>query len=133
MEEIKKLEVRRLFSLSKECLETVKLLIRHKKFRDAVSKAYYSMFYAACALLRTEKLDTSKHSGVIALLNQHFFKTKKVNPMFYEKYVKAFEDRLSADYNALTEIAQEEALQKIEDASSFNLEVERYLKKRDWI
>jgi uncharacterized protein (UPF0332 family) len=45
----------------------------------AASRAYYAAFYAASALLLSEGLDTSKHSGVIALIHQHFVKSGKLN------------------------------------------------------
>jgi uncharacterized protein (UPF0332 family) len=40
----------------------------------SASRAYYAAFYAASALLLNEGIDTSKHSGVIALVHQHFVK-----------------------------------------------------------
>ena len=40
-----------------------------------VNRAYYSMFYAALALLATIGEETSKHSGVMALFDRHFIKT----------------------------------------------------------
>ena len=45
----------------------------------SASRAYYAAFYAASALLLSEGLDTSKHSGVIALIHQHFVKSGKLN------------------------------------------------------
>ncbi|MBU1599651.1 HEPN domain-containing protein [bacterium] len=38
-------------------------------------KWLYAIFSAARALLATKDLDSSKHSGVISLFNQHFVKT----------------------------------------------------------
>ena len=43
------------------------------------SRAYYAAFYAASALLLNEGIDTSKHSGVIALVHQHFVKSGKLS------------------------------------------------------
>ena len=39
---------------------------------SAVNRAYYAVFYAASALLVTQGLARSKHSGVIAAFRQHF-------------------------------------------------------------
>jgi uncharacterized protein (UPF0332 family) len=44
----------------------------------AASRAYYAAFYAAVAILLTEELDFSKHSGVIASIHQRFVKTGKL-------------------------------------------------------
>jgi uncharacterized protein (UPF0332 family) len=39
------------------------------------ARSYYAMFTAARALLATKHLDSSKHTGVVSLFNQHFVKT----------------------------------------------------------
>lgn len=43
-------------------------------YDDAVSRAYYAMFYATSALLWIKGLGSSKHSGIIAMFNQYFVK-----------------------------------------------------------
>jgi uncharacterized protein (UPF0332 family) len=45
----------------------------------SASRSYYAAFYAASALLLNEGIDTSKHSGVIALVHQHFVKSGKLS------------------------------------------------------
>lgn len=44
----------------------------------AASRAYYAAFYGATAILLSEGLDFSKHSGVIAAIHQRFVKTGKI-------------------------------------------------------
>ncbi|MCP4700780.1 MAG: HEPN domain-containing protein, partial [Gammaproteobacteria bacterium] len=46
------------------------------------SRAYYAVFYAASALLLNEQMDTSKHSGVISLINQYFVKTGRLDKQY---------------------------------------------------
>ncbi len=46
--------------------------LSRKNFRLSVDSAYYSIFYAMRALLATVSKDSSKHSGVVSLFNQHF-------------------------------------------------------------
>ena len=41
---------------------------------SAINQAYYAIFYAANALLRTKDIVRSRHSGVIAAFRQHFVK-----------------------------------------------------------
>lgn len=45
----------------------------------AASRAYYAAFYAATAILLNERLEFSKHSGVIAAIHQRFVKTGKLS------------------------------------------------------
>ena len=49
-----------------------------KNFRLTVNRAYYSVFYAMRAFLATIDKDSSKHSGVVSLFNQHFIKTSMI-------------------------------------------------------
>ena len=60
---------------SKEKLDSAKILLENSKFKDSISRSYYAMFTAARALLATKHLDSSKHTGVVSLFNQHFVKT----------------------------------------------------------
>ena len=41
-------------------------------YNDAVSKAYYAMFYASRALLLAVGRDPHKHTGVVSLFGEHF-------------------------------------------------------------
>ncbi|MHB1406386.1 MAG: HEPN domain-containing protein [Desulfitobacteriaceae bacterium] len=43
-------------------------------YNGAINRFYYAAFHAARALLATKQLDSSKHSGVIALFNREFVK-----------------------------------------------------------
>ena len=51
------------------------LLIERQHFTGALNRLYYAAFYAARALLATKTLDSSRHSGVIALFQEHFVRT----------------------------------------------------------
>jgi uncharacterized protein (UPF0332 family) len=48
-------------------LQEANLLIEQEHFNGALNRVYYAAFYAARALLATRNLDSSRHSGVIAL------------------------------------------------------------------
>ena len=48
-------------------LQEADLLIEQQHFSGALNRVYYAAFYAARALLATRNLDSSRHSGVIAL------------------------------------------------------------------
>ena len=54
-----------LLTLSSEDLDTAELLYKNNRYRPSISRAYYSMFYAAQALLISGGFDTSTHKGVI--------------------------------------------------------------------
>lgn len=126
---VKNQEVKAYLKLSNEALESAQLLYDNQKFRDCVSRAYYSMFYMAKALLCNVERPAHKHRGVIDQFNLYYIKTKKVDHKFYLRYVKAFEDRLNADYQILEPILKELAKQKLQDATELRHEILRILKE----
>lgn len=57
-------------------LETARILHREGKYRQALSRAYYAVFYAATALLGSKQVKRAKHSGVQSAFGQFFVKNK---------------------------------------------------------
>jgi len=128
-----KLEIQKYIQRSEDAIDTVKLLIKYKKYSDAVSKAYYAMFYAACAILRTKTLDTSKHSGVISQFGLHFAKTGIIDKTNHRRFIKAFNDRDVADYRIMKEVIDKVAIQKLKDAEKFITDIKAFLIKEGWL
>jgi uncharacterized protein (UPF0332 family) len=92
-----------------------------------VNRAYYAMFYAALALLATIGQQTSKHSGVLALFDQHFIKTQ-ILPKEMGKFLhKAFDTRQTGDYEEEAEITEEQATEILGFAVQFVKSIEEKL------
>ena len=53
-------------------LHEADLLIEQQHFSRALNRVYYAAFYAAPVMVATRSLDSSRHSGVIALFQEHF-------------------------------------------------------------
>ena len=104
---------------SKEKLGSAKLLLENGKFKDSISRSYYAMFTAARALLATKHLDSSKHSGVISLFNQHFVKTGVVAHDFGRILMKGKDLRQDGDYKDFVETSMQEAQDQYSDAEKF--------------
>lgn len=85
----------------------------------AASRAYYAAFYAAVAVLLTEGLDFSKHSGVIASIHQRFVKTGKLDKVHGRNLNWLFELRGVGDYGATAHVSRQDAEQAIQIAESF--------------
>ena len=79
-------------------LQVAAELLEKAYYDVSASRAYYAAFYAASALLLNEGIDTSKHSGVIALIHQHFVKTGKLNKEQGRNLNWLFELRSVGDY-----------------------------------
>ncbi len=92
--------------------------LSRSNFRLTVNRAYYSAFYAMRALLATIGKDSSKHSGVAALFNQHFIKTGIV-PEVGLKSIQALMDlRHEGDYQDFAEITEDEANGAVSSAAT---------------
>jgi len=91
-------------------LDEADLLIEQRHFTGALNRLYYAAFYAARALLATRNLDSSRHSGVIALFQEHFVRTGLVSTEVARALPRAFEKRQTSDYGDFSEPTSEEVL-----------------------
>jgi uncharacterized protein (UPF0332 family) len=109
---------------SKEKLGSAKLLLENDKFKDSISRSYYAMYTAARALLATKHLDSSKHSGVISLFNQHFVKIGVVARDLGRILMKGKDLRQDGDYKDFVETSMKEAQDQYSDAKKFIDQIE---------
>ncbi|PIU67715.1 MAG: hypothetical protein COS84_03895 [Armatimonadetes bacterium CG07_land_8_20_14_0_80_40_9] len=87
------------------------------------------MFTSARALLALKERDLSKHSGVIALFNQHIVKAG-LFPKGLSKFLpKAKDIREDADYGDFIEITKEDAQTQLKNAKKFVQEAEKAIQK----
>lgn len=114
---------------SLEDLETAKELLSLKRYRAAVNRAYYAIFSITNAVLLTEKIERSKHSGVEAAFIQHFVKTG----VFDTEYGRIFDyirkKREESDYSAKIKIDDETAKKVVMEAGRFINRLRQYLVK----
>jgi uncharacterized protein (UPF0332 family) len=110
---------------AKETLEEARLLARESRWRGALNRVYYAMFYATLALLAVRQSASSRHSGIIALFHREY-----VRPgLFAREWARyldiAFNLRNRSDYQDFItpDVVQVEEL--LEAAESFITEAER--------
>ena len=96
-----------------------KLLSQNGSPASIVNRAYYSMFYAALALLATVGQQTSKHQGVLALFDQYFIKTKILPKEMGRSLHKAFDMRQTGDYEEEAELTKQDAKELLKFAEEF--------------
>lgn len=108
-------------------MRAAELLARDGYYGFAVSRAYYSMFYIAEAMLLEHGLRFTSHAGVISAFGQHFSKTQKV-PSEFHKYLLAAQDgRTEGDYDIHPKLSAEDATLAIGRAHEFIQFAERTL------
>jgi uncharacterized protein (UPF0332 family) len=86
---------------------------------SAVNRFYYAAFHAARALLATRRLDSTRHTGIIALFQQHFVKTGLVAPDVARALPRSFEKRLNSDYEDFADVSEEEARRVQDECDRF--------------
>lgn len=101
-----------------------KLLVAQDLWRlghleDAVSRAYYVMFYIAAAFLDGEGLRFSSHSAVISEFGRVFAKTGRVPSEFHRWLLEAEQDRLGGDYRDVYTVQAEVAEKHLRNAERF--------------
>ena len=102
-----------------EELEAANLLFERKYYREAVSRAYYSMFHAVQALLILKEIYPKSHKGVIQKFGEEF-----VKPGLLEKkrgYIlsQAETMRLKADYDVGVKISKDECEEILDNCEFF--------------
>ena len=111
----------------KERLCSAEALLKSGSFADSIGRSYYAIFTAARALLALKGLDSKRHSGVVALFNEHFIKTGLLAKEVYQIITSAKAKRERADYEDYVEFNKEEVEEQLTKAKEFVRGVENLL------
>lgn len=114
--------------LAAEKLRVAKLLFKNRKYRDAVSRAYYSIFYATRAFLLRYGQDPASHKGVDVLFHRFCATHKRPTADFAKILSLMRQARLDADYKEKVHITKEDAQEAINMARSFLKEIQKLLR-----
>lgn len=68
-------------------------------YNTAVNRMYYACYYAACAILIANGIETKSHDGVRQQLGMHFVLTGKLSPELGRFYSRLFSKRSTGDYD----------------------------------
>ncbi len=114
---------------AKERLHSAEALLTVGSFADSIGRSYYAIFTAAKALLALKEVDSKRHSGVIALFNEHFIKSNLLPKEIYRIITSAKDKRERADYEDYVEFTYDEASNQLDKAKEFVIKVEELLTK----
>lgn len=93
------------FTRAQQAFQEGAVLAGRGSLYGAANRFYSAACYAARALLATRGLDSSKHSGVIALFQQHFVKTGLMDPGIAKFLSRSFEKRLETGYEDFVSVS----------------------------
>jgi uncharacterized protein (UPF0332 family) len=131
--DIVKQEIHLYIERAREMLDVAVLNLSEGYPDSAVNRAYYAIFYAASALLLTEGLGRSKHSGVIAAFRQRFVKPGIIEIEYSRIYGRVMDDRLASDYEIEISVEAQVAERDLAEARLFVERIERHLQQEDWL
>jgi len=118
---------------ARQMLEVAEHNLADGFYASAVNRAYYAIFYAANALLATQGLARSKHSGVIAAFRQHFVKPGLIEAEYSRVYERVMDNRHVSDYEIEVAVEPRIAINDLRDAQRFVDRVETYLQAGGWL
>jgi uncharacterized protein (UPF0332 family) len=104
---------------ARRLLEAAEHLARGGFHEDAVSRAYYAVFHAGCALLASIGRTVRTHDGLRATIGEHFVRTGRLDPRFARVLTRSAADRNDADYNSTAVFLAEDAEEAIRGAREF--------------
>jgi len=114
---------------AEERLEAANYLLEGKYYEDAVSRAYYSMYYAAKAILTLKNVEPKTHEGVLSMFGLHAIRENEVEEYYGKALRFAKEEREKSDYDVAVEISKEEAESIVEDAEKFLVRIKEAIKE----
>ncbi len=102
-----------------ESLDSARILFAAGKNADAISRAYYAIFHAACALLAHIGRTARTHDGLRAMIGQHFVRTGLLANEHALTLARIASDRNEADYNVTAVFEAATVEDDIERAAKF--------------
>ena len=115
---------------AEEKLRNAKVLLKEKFVDDAISRAYYSAFLSAKALLLLLGSDVKTHSGLITMFNLKVVRGGLL-PREIGRYLsELFEARQTSDYSPISLFDIEDAKEYIKKAELLLSAVKEIIYKR---
>jgi uncharacterized protein (UPF0332 family) len=102
-----------------DAFKAAQLLLREGLFNDAISRAYYSAYHWASALLLTKGLEPKTHRGKIQMLSLHFVRTGLLSEEAAAHLSRLEDFREVSDYSAGRVFTEDDAAGAVRRAQAF--------------
>lgn len=114
-------------SMAEEKLQSAKILLDAGLYKDSIGRSYYAIFSALRAVLAKDKIDFSKHAGVISYFQKEYLKTGIFDKK-YSKYISiAFQIRNNCDYDDFFIVSKDDAVEQYNNACELYEAVKTFL------
>lgn len=102
-----------------ETIRDVELLIENDRFRSAVNRIYYGIFYSLLALGLANKYETSKHAQLIGWFNKNFVRAGLIEEKYGKIVNRAFNHRTKGDYDSFVAFEGDDVLVMFDEMKEF--------------
>jgi uncharacterized protein (UPF0332 family) len=116
-----------LLTKARETLRATKLLAANHLLDSAASRAYYTMFHLAGALLLGKGLTFSKHGSLLGAFGLHLVKSGEVDAKFHRYLIDAQDNRIKGDYGVESNLTQAQVETMVAQAEEFLAMTEQLL------
>ena len=110
---------------AKETIIEAESMANISHWNACTNRLYYSCFYAVLALLATNKMSASKHTGVRSLFNLHFVKTELIPSKLGKLYNNLFIFRQQSDYEDFFVMEKEQVVPWIKQSKELISVIEK--------
>jgi len=113
---------------AKEKLVSAELLLNAGQYKDSIGRSYYAIFSALRAVLAKDKVDYTKHSGVISYFQKEYIKTGLFDKKYSKYITSSFQIRNNCDYNDFYLVSKEDAVEQYDHAQELYKAVKNFLR-----
>ncbi len=110
-----------------ETLETAKLCMENRHYKDAINRGYYAAFYAIKAVLALGEVDFKRHKDAVAYFNQCFVAAGIFPKEIGRKLGRLKRKREASDYDDFYVASFDETSEQLHSAEDIVLSVRDYL------
>jgi uncharacterized protein (UPF0332 family) len=115
---------------AEQCIRSARLLVEANDYKGAANRSYYCIFHCMRAVLATDHIDFSKHSGVSAYFRKMYIKTGIFDDEYSDIIREAFDYRSDSDYDDFYVITKEEVLEQLVNAQKFYDAINKFLERK---
>jgi uncharacterized protein (UPF0332 family) len=114
-----------------DTLDTARLCLDNKRYKDSINRCYYAAFYAVKAVLALEEKDFKRHKDAVAYFNQTYVATEIFPRETGKRLGRLKRKRETSDYDDFYVASYDEAHEQYESAEFIVLTIQAYLKERN--
>jgi uncharacterized protein len=115
------------FQKAQVTLKAARLMMNNELYDSALNRLYYSVFYAANALLVKNGIDVKSHEYVFNKFNEMFIYTGLIPKKFGYLFNELYEKRQTGDYQDLYDFDYETIDHLFEPVESFIKLIQTYV------